>query len=128
MSGKRSVSHGHYKNRLLTRHKPGGHSRECEGTRFGERCRFLMKPVPGCTVSAEGWMLPMGNTTAEWLVVVASLYPFRRAIRWAVIGQEMSKRLINELKDISDGLYALLSPPYWKDVGRVVVEQLTFDR
>ena len=56
---------------------------------------------------------------------MASLIPFRSAIRWAVTGQETSERLIQELKDINDGLYALLPPPYWKDVSRAVIEHLT---
>ena len=67
-------------------------------------------------------IVTQGNTTAEWLNVMASLIPFRLAIRWAVTGQEMSKRLSSELKDISDGLYVFLPPPYRKGVGRAVVE------
>jgi hypothetical protein len=57
-----------------------------------------------------------------WLNVMASLIPSRRAIRWDVAGQEMSERL---LKDVNDGLYAPLPPPYSKGASRAVVEQLT---
>lgn len=56
---------------------------------------------------------------------MASLTPSRRAIRWDMTGQEMSERLLNELKDVNNGLYAPLPPPYSKGAGRVVVEQLT---
>jgi hypothetical protein len=56
---------------------------------------------------------------------MASLIPSRQAIRWDMTGQEMSERLLNELKDVNNGLYAPLPPPYSKGAGRVVVEQLT---
>jgi hypothetical protein len=71
----------------------------------------LQIPKSPLALASAGAIAIRGNIMAEWLNVMASLIPSRRAIRWDVAGQEMSERL---LKDVNDGLYAPLPPPYSK--------------
>ncbi|KAH0541256.1 hypothetical protein FGG08_004261 [Glutinoglossum americanum] len=81
----------------------------------------LPPPVTAAIIASQSGTAEM----TSWLQRMASLIPSRGKIRWAVTGQERSERLVKELKDINDSLFALLPYPCCKDVGRAVVEELT---